>query len=179
MVAANRYAKSLMDLAIEANQLDEVRKDLKLMAATIKDNRELERLLESPVVKNDKKIQVLTSIFSKHIGKTSMAFLKLVTEKNRENQLKHILAAFEEQYKEHKNIYTAVVTSASGLDQKTRQSVLDLVKNQLKGEVELVEKIDKNTIGGFVLRIGDTQVDRSVSSELNNLKKRLTNKALN
>lgn len=179
MGAANRYAKSLMDLAIESNQLDALRKDMKVIASAIENSRDLERLLESPVVKNDKKIKVLTSIFEKNIGKTSLAFLKLITEKNRESQLKNILDSFEELYKEYKNIHTAVVTSANGLDQKTREKVLDLIKGQLKGEVELVEKIDKNTIGGFVLRIGDTQVDRSVASELSNLRKRLTNKVLN
>lgn len=179
MGAASRYAKSLMDLAVETNQLDALRKDMKVISAAIKSSKDLERLLESPIVKNDKKVHVLSGIFEKNIGKTSMAFLKLITEKNREGQLKNILEAFETQYKEIKNIHTAVVISANGLDQKTRDKVLDLIKNQLKGEVELVEKIDKNTIGGFVLRIGDTQVDRSVASELSNLRKQLTNKVLN
>ena len=179
MVAANRYAKSLMDLAIETNQLDAVRKDLKVLADAIKSSRELELLLESPIVKKDKKIAVFSSLFEKRIGKSSFGFLKLITTKNREAQLSKILQSFDEQYKEYKNIHTAVITSANGLDQKTREKVLELVKGQLKGEVELVEKIDKKTIGGFVLRIGDTQVDRSVASELSNLRKRLTNKALN
>jgi F-type H+-transporting ATPase subunit delta len=179
MVAANRYAKSLMDLAIETNQLDVVRKDLKLLGAAIEDIRDLQLLLSSPIVKKDKKILVFNSIFESHISKTSMSFLKLITNKNRESQLTDILHAFEEQYKVHNNIHTAVVTSAMGLDQKTREKVLDLVKTQMKGEVELIEKVDKNAIGGFVLRIGDKQVDRSVATELSNLKKQLTNKALN
>jgi F-type H+-transporting ATPase subunit delta len=177
--ADNRYAKSLMDLTIESGQLDAVRKDLKLMLNTIENNRELALLLESPVVKKDKKISVLGTIFENKISKVSMSFLKLITTKNRESQLVAILKAFEEQYKVHNNIFTAVVTSANGLDQKTKDKVLELVKTQMKGEVELIEKIDINTIGGFVLRIGDKQIDRSVASDLHNLKKKLTNKALN
>lgn len=177
--ADNRYAKSLMDLTIESGQLDAVRKDLKLVLSTIENNRELGLLLESPVVKKDKKISVLSAIFEKKISKISMSFLTLITTKNRESQLASILKAFEEQYKAHNNIFTAVVTSANGLDQKTKDKVLELVKTQMKGEVELIEKIDANTIGGFVLRIGDKQIDRSVASDLHNLKKKLTNKALN
>ncbi|MBL7902163.1 MAG: ATP synthase F1 subunit delta [Bacteroidia bacterium] len=177
--ADNRYAKSLMDLTIEAGQLDAVRKDLKLMLSTIEQNHELALLLESPIVKKDKKISVLTAIFEKKISKVSMSFLTLITNKNREAQLVAILKAFEEQYKTHNNIFTAVVTSAKGLDQKTKDKVLELVKSQMKGEVELIEKIDAGTIGGFVLRIGDKQIDRSVASDLHNLKKKLTNKALN
>ncbi len=177
--ADNRYAKSLMDLTIESGQLDAVRNDLKLMLSTIENNRDLALLLESPVVKKDKKMSVFSAIFEKKISKVSMSFLNLITTKNRESQLPAILKAFEEQYKTHKNIYTAVVTSAKGLDQKTKDKVLELVKTQMKGEVELIEKVDINTIGGFVLRIGDKQIDRSVASDLHNLKKKLTNKALN
>jgi F-type H+-transporting ATPase subunit delta len=179
MVAANRYAKSLIDLATESNELEVVRKDLKLVHELCEKNHEFRLFLSSPVIKKDKKIAVLTEVFEKKVSVVSMAFLRLITNKNRESQLEAILVSFEELYKEQKNIFTAVVTSAVGLDQKTRDKVLDLVKTQLKGEVELIEKVDKNTIGGFVLRVGDKQIDRSVASELGNLRKTLTNKALN
>jgi F-type H+-transporting ATPase subunit delta len=53
------------------------------------------------------------------------------------------------------------------------------VKSQLKGEVDLIEKVDPETIGGFVLRVGDRQVDRTVARQLANLKKELINKELN
>lgn len=149
MGAASRYAKSLMDLAVETNQLDALRKDMKVISAAIKSSKDLERLLKAQSLKTIKKCTYSPAFFEKN-RKTSMAFLKLITEKNRRGQLKNILEAFETQYKEIKNIHTAVVISANGLDQKTRDKVLDLIKNQLKGEVELVEKIDKNTIGGFV-----------------------------
>src|SRR5688572_17601973 len=106
--ADNRYAKSLMDLSIESGQLDSARKDLKLILNTIENNREFALMLESPVVKKDKKISVLNSIFDKKISAASMTFLKLITTKNREAQLVGILKAFEEQYKTHNNIFTAV-----------------------------------------------------------------------
>ena len=61
----------------------------------------------------------------------------------------------------------------------TKLKVLELVKTQLNGEIELQEKIDSTIIGGFILKIGDKQMDKSVSRQLANLKKELTNKALN
>ncbi len=177
--ANNRYAKSIMDLAIESGKLDAVRKDFKLILDTIASSHELALLLESPIVKKDKKSIVLGMIFDKKISEVSMSFLRLVTSKNRESNLVGILNAFEEQYKVSKNIFTAVVTSANGLDKKTKDKLHEMVKDQMKGEVDLQEKVDANTIGGFVLRIGDQQIDRSVARELSNLKKKLTNKALN
>jgi len=75
------------------------------------------------------------------------------------------------QYKEKKKILTAVVTSASGLDEPTRKKVMELVKGGSASEVVLEEKIDRNIIGGFVLRVGDKQVDASIARKLNLLKR--------
>jgi F-type H+-transporting ATPase subunit delta len=179
MIVANRYAKSLMGLAMESNKVDEVRKDMNMIEELCKDNREFDLFLHSPIIKTDKKVGVINTIFKGKISDLTLSFLNLITKKHRESYIHDIAAAFDEQYKENKNIFTAVVTSASGLDDKTRQKMLDLVKSQMKGEVELEEKIDPNTIGGFILRIGDKQIDKTVSRQLSNLKKELINKELN
>ena len=179
MIVADRYASSLMQLAKERGKVEEVRRDMKLVLDTINQNHELGLLLKSPVIKTDKKTAVLTQIFGGKVSEMSLGFLKLITSKHRENILAGIAKSFNEQYKRDHNIFTAVVTSANGLDEKTRQKMIELVKSQMKGEVELVERIDKSAIGGFVLRIGDRQVDKSVARQLSNLKKELVNRDLN
>lgn len=179
MIVANRYAESLMGLAAETNKVEAVRTDMKMIAQVCKENREFTLFLNSPVIKTDKKLAVINSLFKGKVQDLTLSFLTLVTNKHRESLIPNIVEAFDEQYKRNKNIFTAVVTSAVGLDDTTRQKVKELVKSQMKGEVELIEKVDPNTIGGFVLRIGDKQVDRSVARQLSNLKKELTSKAAN
>jgi F-type H+-transporting ATPase subunit delta len=179
MIAATRYAKSLMELALESNQVDKVRTDMKTVEKLCRENREFHLFLKSPVIKTDKKLAVLKNIFEGKITPLTLSFLNLITSKNREAYIDEIATAFDDQYKENKNIFTAVVTSANGLDETSRKKVLDLIKSQMNGEVELVEKIDPSTIGGFILKIGDKQIDKTVSRQLNNLRKELTNKSLN
>jgi len=179
MIVANRYAESLMGLAVESNQLDAVRADIKTIQQVCKENREFTVFLNSPVIKTDKKLAVMSNLFKGKVSDLTLAFLNLITSKHRESIIPEIAEAFETQYKTNKNIFTAVVTSARGLDETTRQKVKELVKAQMKGEVELVEKVDANTIGGFILRVGDNQIDRTVARQLSNLKKELTNKAAN
>ncbi|MDI1354089.1 MAG: ATP synthase F1 subunit delta [bacterium] len=179
MIVANRYAKSLMGLAIESKKLDVVRKDMKLIEQVCRENREFTLFLNSPVIKTDKKVEVFNSIFKSKVDKLTLSFLVLIAKKHRESYVPSIAEAFDEQYKINQNIFSAVVTSASGLDKITKQKVLDLVKTQLKGEVELAEKIDPKTIGGFILTIGDKQIDKTVARQLSNLKKELLNKGLN
>ncbi|PBQ32000.1 ATP synthase F1 subunit delta [Sphingobacteriaceae bacterium] len=175
MIVANRYAKSLMELAVESKQLDAVRADMKTIEQVCAENREFELFLNSPVIKTDKKLVVMSSLFKGKISDLTLSFLNLVTSKHRESIIHEITKAFEDQYRSDKNIFTAVVTSAKGLDATTKQKVADLIKSQLKGEVEIVEKIDANTIGGFIIRIGDKQIDKTVARQLSNLKKELLN----
>jgi len=179
MIVANRYAKSLMELAVESKQLDAVRADMKTIEQVCKENREFELFLNSPVIKTDKKLSVINNIFKGKISDLTLSFLNLITRKHRESLFQPIATAFDDQYKTNKNIFTAVVTSAKGLDNVTKQKVKDLITSQMKGEVELIEKIDEKAIGGFILRIGDRQIDRSVARQLSNLKKELLNKELN
>lgn len=179
MIVATRYAKSLMELAAESNKVDVVRNDMKTIKELCEQNHEFALFLDSPIIKTDKKIAVIKEVFKGKVSDLTLSFLTLITSKHREALTKEIAEAFDEQYKQNKNIFTAVVTSAKGLDSTTKSKLLELVKSQTKGEVELSEKIDPNTIGGFILTIGDKQIDHSVARQLGNMKKQLTNKQLN
>jgi F-type H+-transporting ATPase subunit delta len=179
MIVASRYAKSLIDLSLEKGQLESVYADMLQVKDVCENSREFITFLNSPIIKSDKKISTLKAVFEGKFNAITSSFFSIVATKRRESIIPQIAESFIEQYKEHKNILTAIVTSAKGLDAATKQKALDLVKSQLSGEVELVEKVDANIIGGFILKIGDKQLDKSVARQLSNLKKQLTNKALN
>ena len=179
MIVASRYAKSLLDLSVEKGQLEAVYADMLQVKDVCENSREFINFLNSPLIKSDKKISTMKAVFDGKFNSITSGFLTIVASKRRESVIPEMATSFIEQYKAHKNILTAVITSANGLDADTRQKALELVKSQLNGEVELVEKIDNNIIGGFVLKIGDKQLDKSVARQLSNLKKELTNKAFN
>lgn len=166
---SHRYAKSLLDLALEQGQLEAVREDMLLVYNTIRESRELELMLKSPVIKTDKKQDILKAVFGGKIGVISSEFIDIITRKRREYELEGIADAFLTQYKKHKHILTAVITSASGLDETLRAKVMEIVKGVTSSEVELVEKVDADLIGGFVLRVGDKQVDASIMRQIKNL----------
>jgi F-type H+-transporting ATPase subunit delta len=177
MIVANRYAQSLMDLASEQKKVDAVRADMKLLAQVCEENRDFAVFLSSPIIKTDKKLEVLSAIFKGKVSDLTLAFLNLTAKKHRESIFLEIAHSFDELYRKQQNIFSAVVTTASGLDAATRTKMLELVKAQLHGEVELVEKINPDTLGGFILKMGDKQIDRSVARQLSNLKKELINNA--
>lgn len=168
---ASRYSRSLLQLAIERGELEQVFSDMKLIAKICKENKDLTILLRSPIIKTDKKRAILHEIFGSHIGKTSFAFIDIITGKRREYFLEKIAEEFTSQYKENNKITTATVTTTMKLDSSLREKILALVRDKTKQEVELIERVDEKLIGGFILRIGDTQIDSSIQRKLNDLRK--------
>ncbi|HTL83314.1 MAG TPA: ATP synthase F1 subunit delta [Bacteroidia bacterium] len=168
---SQRYAKSLLDLSIEKGQLEQVYEDMQLVHSTVRENHDLLILMRSPVIKTDKKQEILKAIFGGKIGVITSEFIDIITRKRRENELEQIAESFIAQYKKNKNIITAVITTASGLDDKLRSSVMQVVKENSNAQIELVEKVNKDLIGGFVLRIGDKQVDSSIIRQIKELER--------
>lgn len=168
---AKRYAKSLIDLSRETGVIDAVGTDMKLFVAVCEQNRDLLLLLSNPIIHGDKKLSILRKVFEGKMNKLSLAFFEIITRKGREAYLEGIAKEFVNQFKRFKGIQTAVITSAVGLDDTLRSEVYRIVKNSVKSEIELIEKVDKNLIGGFVLRMGDRQYDASIASDLRRLTK--------
>jgi F-type H+-transporting ATPase subunit delta len=172
--AANRYAAALLDLALEKNSLDKVKQDMDLIKKTCSQNHDLVLLLNSPIVKSDKKIKILTEIFKGKISDLSLSFITLVANKRREGILPQVCDEFIGLYNTYKGIQLVEVTSVDGLDDNLRKKVYELVKGNSKSEIELVEKTDKDLIGGFILRIGDKQIDSSIVRSIKKMKNNLT-----
>ena len=172
---AYRYARSLMQLAIEQNQLVAVQEDMRLIANTCEGSRELVLLLKSPVIKGDKKDKILDRVFAGQIGTMTSSFMGILVRKGREAMLPEIAEAFEEIRKVHDGVVTCVVTSAAPLDEDARKKVTALAAEKYPGKsITLSEKVDKNLIGGVIVRIGDEQYDGSVSRRLNDLRRQFS-----
>jgi F-type H+-transporting ATPase subunit delta len=169
---AYRYARSLMDLAIERGQVDAVYADMGLVADTTVASRDLRVLLNSPVVKADKKSAVLDRMFAGKVGEETQRFIAILVRKGREGMLPQVAAAVQQLYKQQKGIVTAEVVSAVPLDDSTRQQVRALAAARHPGKtVELDERVDASLIGGISIRIGDEQYDGSVSRRLSDLRR--------
>lgn len=163
---ASRYAKSLLGLSLELGILEKVYADMKLIQKACQESHELSLMLKSPIIKSDKKEKIIKELFGSKIYKVSLSFIEIIARKRRETYLELIAATFVEQYKKHKKILTAVVTTAVGLDNELREKVLNVVKESQKAEVELVEKVNQDLIGGFIIRVGDKQDDTSIRTKL-------------
>jgi len=171
--SAVRYAKALLELAIEQNKLEAISNDMKAIIAAKEETRDFQLFLSSPLIQAEKKVSIFNQLFD-YFEELSLSFVSLITKNGRENILVEIAASFQDQVKAYKGIVPVTLVSSKKLDETTVNAILAKVKPAVKGEIELTEKIDEEILGGFVVKIGNTQVDASVANQLKNLKQRLT-----
>ena len=100
---ASRYAKSLLEIAIEQKNVDSVLGDMKFLLQTNNETRDFELLVASPIINADKKIEIFEKVFDQFEA-VSMNFVKLITKNGREEFLPEIARSFEAQVKEYKGI---------------------------------------------------------------------------
>jgi F-type H+-transporting ATPase subunit delta len=169
--AASRYVKSLLDLAVEQKALEPVHADMQLFSKVIETNRDFKLMLQNPVIKHDIKREILEKIFKGKVHPLTMAIFDIITKKNREPLLAGIAKEFHNAYNEYNGVEKATITTAMPLDEKLRAEFKEMVKKySTKTNVELIERVDKDMIGGFVLNVGDRQVDASIKNKIKTLK---------
>ncbi len=169
--AASRYAKSLIELADEQGALEEVNDDMRLFNEVCEENYEFRLMLKNPVIKHDKKRQILNEVFKGKVHKLTLAIFDIITRKNREPILPSIAKEFILQYNVKKGIEVATVTTAVPLSDDLREEIREIVlKVGGRKSVELKEIIDPELIGGFILKVGDKQIDDSLQSKLKMLR---------
>jgi F-type H+-transporting ATPase subunit delta len=171
LTVASRYAKSLIDLSEEQHSLEAINGDMVFFLQTLKANPQLKAVLSNPIISHSKKLAVLTDVFASRVNALSIAFFKIMISKGRGQVIYTTAQEFINLYNTKKHITKATVTSATPLSEANKAKLLADVKAAIGGEIILDTKTDASLIGGFVLTVGDKQIDTSIASNLKKLKK--------
>jgi len=169
---AERYAKSLIDLAKETNQLNEVNEDMKFLQNICKNNRDFVAILDSPIIPEDKKNKIIESVTKDKLSELTAKFMKLLAFKNREASLPEIVSSYIEQYNVIKGIHKVKLTTATEISENLKNTFIDKIKaaNNIS-TIELESIVDEKLVGGFVLEMDGKLVDASVLRDLKDVRK--------
>ncbi len=168
---AFRYAKSLFELAGEQSKEEAVYGDMTKLLKLCQKVNDFRLLLQSPLIKTDKKISTLRTLLKGEVSEVTDKFLVLMAKNKRESYLDKIAEEYIALYKVKMNVTVVTITSAIQIDEPTRKKLIKILTNHLKATIELHEKIDPKIIGGFVLTVGNRQADMSVLKQLKSLNK--------
>ena len=171
--AAIRYAKAVLSLATDRNSAGAVNADMKLIANTIAESKELSNALQSPVIGASLKKSVLLEVF-KTTNKTTLSLIDTLVTNNRIAILGDVASKYTQLFDEAKGIQVATVTTAIPLTDTLKKQVLAKAKELTGKDIEVNSIVDENILGGFILRIGDIQYNASIANQLNKLKREFT-----
>jgi F-type H+-transporting ATPase subunit delta len=173
---ASRYAKSVLDFAKEQGKLSEVLADMRLLNASIDNNREFYMMLKSPIVNGDKKMTVVLNVFHDKITNITENFIGILMRKNRESHLPEIIDAFIAQYNAFMDITPVTITTAHPISDDVQNTLLNKLKSTVGlKEIELTATVDPSLIGGYVLHWDNKMIDNSISRGLAILKDEFDN----
>jgi len=172
---AGRYAKSLVDLAIERNQLETVYKDMQYLQSVCKSSPEFVNVLRSPVINPDKKQNILSAITDGKVSELTSSFNKLLISKTREEYIPEIITAVIGLYNEIKGIHTVKLTTATAISEELKQAIVAKMKAETSLQnIELETSVKEELIGGFVLEFNNNLVDASIERDLRDIKKQFS-----
>lgn len=169
---ASRYAKSILELASEENELEVVANDIKYLELAF-ESRDLVNLIKSPIIHTDKKLKIFSRLFEGKLSKLTMLFLQRVIRKGRESIIPQMVESFTEQYNEKLGIVAVSLTTMPDTVESTIESIKSKIDELLGADtqVALELKQDPELIGGYILEYGDKRYDASVKYQLENIKK--------
>jgi F-type H+-transporting ATPase subunit delta len=169
---AQVYARSLFEVAKERGELDEVRDELGQFVDAMRENRELEVFFFSPYFSTEEKKDGLRRVVSGATD-TTRNFLELLVENHRMPVIFRVRRVFDRLWEEEHKLLPVEITSAIALDEAVTARIGDEIGRQTGRKVELKRTVDPDVIGGIVLRVGNSILDASIRTRLENLRKQV------
>jgi len=169
---ASRYAKSLMDIAIEQGKLDAIYQDMQGINEICANSSDFVSMMKSPVINSDLKVKTIKALIESKVDHVTISFVNLIIQKGRDFFLPEIATAFISLYKTHNKINDVVLTTSEPLDDVTKASLQAQIAAQFQGmTIDLTTKVDPKLIGGFVLESNNNLFDASILRDLQDIKK--------
>jgi F-type H+-transporting ATPase subunit delta len=171
-----RYSRALFQIASEKNMLDKVNADMIFISEICKMD-EVKEVLESPIIRPSKKTSIFHGILEKNTEKITLSLVDLLIKNGREAFLPAVARVFRDETLKYKEITETYLTTAVRVSDKSRKEISEMITSVFKTKVELIETIDKDIIGGFILRVNDNYIDASVRNKLRKIRKELSTRS--
>lgn len=167
---AKRYAQGLLDFTQESGNTESVFNEMKDIVKIMSLSKDLNQFFSTPIIDARKKEAIALEIF-KDFSPVAKNIIRLIIKQGREAQLKNIAQEFINKVEDIKGTQRISLTSASKLSEQNIQKIIADSKMVNVSNYDLETIIKPDILGGYILRVGDQQIDASVKTQLNNIKK--------
>src|SRR6056300_399884 len=170
-LVSDRYAAALYDLAAEKKLVDPVLEDLTNLKNMLKDNKELSLVIKSPLITSIDKLNIFESLLKKiNANELTSTFLKVIEKNKRFSNLASIITQFMNINSQKRGDVLADITSADELNDDQKNNITNQLKSILGDKLSLSFDVDKNIMGGLIVKVGSKMIDTSLANKINKLK---------
>ena len=170
-LVSDRYAAALYDLAAEKKLVDPVLEDLSNLKNMLKDNKELSLVIKSPLITSIDKLNIFESLLKKiNANELTSTFLKVIQKNKRFSNLASIITQFMNINSLKRGDILADITSADELNDVQKNNITNQLKSILGDKLSLSFDVDKNIMGGLIVKVGSKMIDTSLANKINKLK---------
>ena len=170
---SSSYADALFEIAMEENKLDDILNQSESIMEIVKENSDFLKLLNTPTVTKEEKIDFVDKIFKDKIDNSLLNYLKVMVHRKDTQRLVDSFKTFEKMYNKHNNIEKAVATTAIPMSDELRNKLVAKLEAITGKKIILTNKVDESCIGGVVLELEEVEYNDSISLKLETLKKQL------
>lgn len=169
--AALRYAEALFDLALDNGALEKVEADLNSIGKSVSGSADFRSFLTSPVYDAEDKARAIAAIAEKAgVSLLTRNFLGVVAANRRLGALEGMMTAFARRLAVHRGEVAAEAVAAAPLNDDQARRLRSEIERVVGKAVNLSVKVDKDLLGGLVVKVGSKMIDSSLKTKLNRLK---------
>ena len=162
---ARPYAKAAFEFALSTSELDSWSKQL-TVAAGVAQTEKMLMVLTSPSLTSGQQAQHFIDVCGEELNGKAQNFVKILAENKRLALLPHIVVLYDEFKANREKSVEVEVTTAFEIDANLQDKLAKALSSKLDRDVKLQSIIDKNLIGGAVIRAADVVIDNSVRGRL-------------
>ncbi|MHB1275547.1 MAG: ATP synthase F1 subunit delta [Candidatus Humimicrobiaceae bacterium] len=167
------YASAFLDIAEAENVLDGFEEEFRQLKDAVVNDLDLKKFLTDPSVETPEKIRFAFKIFGENSTNAIRAAMATIITMDIIESIEGIYNKFVLLVNKIKTQIMVEVVSVIKLDDKLMKEIKKSIDEKTKLDVRLKNVVDKNIIGGLLIKIGDKIIDLSVKSKINDLKTRL------
>lgn len=170
---SNYYAQAVFNVARAENMVDQVEDELRQLKDEITNNLELKNNLIDPSIENYEKIKVMLEILGDDGSKAIKSFAAMMIILDAIDSFEQTYKDFVELANQLKRQVSIEVISVIELDKEILNEIKESVDKKTGLDVRIKNVLDKDIIGGIVIKIGDKVIDLSIKDKLEDLKNKL------
>jgi F-type H+-transporting ATPase subunit delta len=172
--SADRYSLALYELAMEANDLNEIEAHSTSIINLISSCKDFKSLIKNPTNNKEDQLNAINKISEQYrLNKLLTKFLGFLVSKRRFFYLDKILKSFVETCSIKRGELKAELTSAKDLTENEVNSIKEELTKNFSSKIKLNYKHDTSLIGGLVVQVGSTMIDTSIKNKLQQIENRM------